>query len=154
MKLPRKRRLQGKTDYKARLSLLKSGKPRLVIRKTNKYITAQFVESDIAQDKVLLGVNSKSLISKGWPKEKSGSLKNSQAAYLTGLLLGSNAKEKGISEAILDLGLNRSVHKSRLYAVLKGIIDAGIKIPHDEKALPKDIKQTPEFVSTVKSIKQ
>ena len=34
----RKRRYEGKTDYKARFFLLKSGKPRVVFRKTNRYL--------------------------------------------------------------------------------------------------------------------
>jgi len=43
MKLPRRRRIASKTDYKARLSLLKSEKPRLVVRKTNRYIIAPII---------------------------------------------------------------------------------------------------------------
>ena len=60
----RQRRLSGKTDYKARLALLKSGKPRLVVRKTNRYMIAQIISSDVAQDKVVLGLTSKDLIAK------------------------------------------------------------------------------------------
>src|SRR3989338_66668 len=101
----KRRRAEQKTDYKARLLFLKSGKPRLVVRKTNRYIIAQVVESSIAQDKVLFGVTSKDLLSKGWPKEKSGSLKSLPAAYLTGLMLGKMAKGK-VKETILDIGMN------------------------------------------------
>ena len=46
----RRRRREAKTDYKSRLNLLKSGLPRLVIRKTNKFVTGQIIESEIAQD--------------------------------------------------------------------------------------------------------
>ncbi|MEM4271506.1 MAG: 50S ribosomal protein L18, partial [Candidatus Pacearchaeota archaeon] len=81
MKTPRRRRLEAKTDYKARLELLKSGKPRLVVRKSNKYMTIQIVKSEIAQDKVIVGTTSRILLEKGWPKEKSGSLKSLAAAY-------------------------------------------------------------------------
>ena len=59
MRTIRRRRNQAKTDYKARLAFLKSEKPRLVVRKSNKYILAQIVSSDIAQDKVLLTISSK-----------------------------------------------------------------------------------------------
>ena len=62
MRTIRKRRLEAKTDYKARLELLKSGKPRLVIRKTSRYIIAQLVLSENAQDKVLKGFTSLSLV--------------------------------------------------------------------------------------------
>ena len=38
MKIPKRRRKQGKTDYAKRIKLLKSKSPRIVFRKTNKYI--------------------------------------------------------------------------------------------------------------------
>lgn len=131
----RRRRLENRTDYKARLALLKSYKPRLVIRKTNRYIVAQIVESDTSQDKVVISLTSKALLSKGWPKELEGSLKSLQAAYFTGFLIGRLAKNK-FKEAIVDLGMYRNVKKSRLYAVVKGAIDAGLSIPASEESLP------------------
>lgn len=138
MRSIRKRRQQRKTDYKARMNLLKSGKPRLVIRKTNKYLSAQIVETDVAQDKTLVSVSSKDLLSSGWPKDKSGSLKNKSASYLTGQLLASKAKSLKLKEIILDLGLNRNIHKSRLYYLAKGAKDGGLKILSGEKALPTE----------------
>lgn len=154
MKLPRRRRMEGKTDYKARLALLKSEKPRLVVRKTNRYIIAQIVSSDIAQDKVILTVNSKSLISKGWPETKKNSLKNRYASYLTGWLIGSEAKNKGISEVILDTGMYRNIHKSRIYSVLRGALDAGLNIPHSEESLPSlEKSEDKEMISILNKIK-
>lgn len=143
----RRRRLEAKTDYKARITLLKSGKTRLVVRKTNKYLIAQFVSSDVAQDKVISGVISRDLIAKGWPEALKGSLKSIPAAYLTGFLLGKKASSK-VKEAILDMGMQRNIQKSRLYAVLKGAIDAGVKIPHGEEAIPST-----EKLETHKSLK-
>jgi len=131
----RRRRQEGKTDYKARLAFLKSEKPRLVVRKTNRYIIAQLVVSHIAQDKVVYSVMSKDLLSKGWPESLSGSLKSKAAAYLTGLMLGNKAKAK-YKEAILDFGMHRNVKKSRIYAAIKGFIDSGIKVPCSEDVLP------------------
>lgn len=148
MKTLKRRRLEGKTDYLARLALLKSEKPRLVVRKTNRYIIAQIVTSELGQDKVLTGITSNNLLAKGWPEELSGSLKSIPAAYLTGLLLGKLAKEKKISEAILDLGLQRNIQKSRIYAVLKGVVDAGIKVPHSSEALPDLAKITNDKVKS------
>ena len=89
MKMPKKRRIERKTNYSTRMKLLKSETPRVVVRKTNKYIIAQIVETDIAKDKVLLGATSKILLSKGWPKELQGSLKSLQASYLLGAYLSS-----------------------------------------------------------------
>jgi large subunit ribosomal protein L18 len=135
-KTQKRRRRERKTDYQTRFNLLKSEKPRLVIRRTNRYLLVQIVESTIAQDKVLAEATSKDLLSKGWPKEKSGSLKSLPAAYLTGFLLIKNLKNK-IGEVVLDLGLQRNIHGSRLYALLKGAIDAGLKVSHSPEALPK-----------------
>jgi len=138
MKLPRRRRLEAKTDYKARLSLLESNKPRLVVRKTNRYIISQIVISEKAQDKVVVGLTSKNLLSKGWPKNLQGSLKSREAAYLLGLMLGKEALKKKINEAILDLGIHRNIKKGRIYAVLKGVVEAGLKVPHSSDVLPTE----------------
>ena len=75
MKTIRRRRKENKTDYGKRIKLLKSGKPRIVFRKSNRYVVAQYVISKEAQDKTELGVSSKELLKHGWPKENSGSLK-------------------------------------------------------------------------------
>jgi len=50
-------------------------------------------------------------------------------------MLGNAAKAK-TKEAILDMGMYRNIQKSRIYVVLKGAVDAGLKIPHNEKTLP------------------
>lgn len=131
----RRRRNEGKTDYKARLTLLKSSKPRFVVRKTNRYIIAQLVESEKAQDKIISGGSSQILLEKGWPKESKGSLKSLPAAYLIGFIIAKKASDK-CKEALLDIGLHRNIKKSRIYAALKGALDAGIKIPHNPDVLP------------------
>lgn len=137
MKTLKRRRQERKTDYKSRLALLGSRKPRLVVRKTNRYIIAQIVEAKNAQDKVIFNLTSKNLLSRGWSEEQKGSLKSLGASYLTGFLLGKMAKGK-IKEAILDIGMNRNIPKSRVYAVLKGFLEAGIEVPHDSSVLPTD----------------
>ena len=153
-KVQRRRRIEAKTDYKARFNLLKSEKPRLVVRKTNRYILIQIVESDIAQDKIIARASSKELIEKGWPKAKEGSLKSLAAAYLTGLLIAKKAGGK-IKEAVFDAGLYRSVAGSRIYAALKGAVDGGLKVPHkseilpDEEALSKNEK-TKDLLNKIK----
>jgi len=131
----RRRRKEGKTDYKARLVLLKSNQPRFVVRKSNRYILGQVIESENAQDKVISGVSSKELLNYGWPDTMKGSLKNMTAAYLTGFMLGKKSK---IKEGIFDMGLQRNVKRSRIYAFLKGLIDAEIKIPHSKETLPPE----------------
>ena len=133
-RMPYKRRRKLKTDYRQRIELLKSGKPRLVVRKTNKYIIAQIVKSKEAQDYTVLGITSKILQKYGWKY----SFKNLPACYLTGLIIGKLALKNGIKEAILDIGLNRVTKGNRIFAVIKGAIDAGLKIPHSNEVLPSE----------------
>lgn len=153
MKIIKRRRIEGKTDFRRRLGMLKSEKARLVVRKSNRFVYAQIVVSDVAQDKVIVSVDSKMLLSKGWPKELEGSLKSLSASYLVGFLLGRMAKDK-VSEAILDLGLNRNVQKSRIYAVLKGAVDSGLNIPHSEESLPtlEEIKSNKKLGKVFESV--
>ncbi|MBI2628788.1 50S ribosomal protein L18 [Candidatus Pacearchaeota archaeon] len=139
MKTIKKRKQQGKTDYKARLTMLKSGLPRVVIRKTNKYINIQYVKSENAHDKSIFSISSKELLKKGWPKEASGSLKSIPAAYITGFIAGKEIiKKDKNSKVLLDMGLLRNIHGSRIYSALKGIVDAGVNIPYDKKCFPSD----------------
>ena len=131
-----RRRREHKTDYKARLSLLKSGMNRLVVRKTNKYIIMQIIGSKEAQDFILCSANSAELLKHGWPDSAKGSLKSIPAAYLTGYLLGVKIKNQKIEEAISDTGLIRSTKGSRVYAAIKGAIDAGVKVSCSEDIMP------------------
>lgn len=137
MKTLKRRKLEGKTDYAKRLKLLKSNSPRLVFRKTNKYIIAQYVTSRQAQDKIEIGITSKKLKEFGWPDEFSGSLKSIPAAYLTGLVMGREINKKRLKTPIVDFGMTRVISKNRGYAFLKGIVDAGVKIKCDEEQFPE-----------------
>ena len=129
----KKRRLENKTDYNLRMSLLKSMTPRIVIRTTNKYFIVQVVESNEAQDKVTLGVTSKDLIAKGWDEKHAGSLKSIPAGYLTGLLLAKKLKK---GKHIVDLGMARTISGSRVFSVVKGLVDGHADISANEKAFP------------------
>ncbi|MCS7122138.1 MAG: 50S ribosomal protein L18 [Archaeoglobaceae archaeon] len=133
-KVPYKRRREGKTDYRKRLKLLLSRKPRLVVRITNKRVIAQLIEYNPRGDRVLVGVDSSMLLNYGWK----GDLNNTPAAYLTGLLIGKRALEKGIKEAVLDIGLRTPTKSSRVFSVLRGAVEAGLKVPHGKEVLPND----------------
>ncbi|MFH1500687.1 MAG: 50S ribosomal protein L18 [archaeon] len=149
MRVTKRRRRESKTDYRARLNLLKSPLPRIVFRKSNLYVNGQYVQSKNAQDSVLMSVTSKDLLSYGWPSEAKGSLKSIPACYLTGFLLSKKIKEKhGEVEAIFDLGLIRNIQKSRVFAFLNGIVDGGLnlrcdkeKFPPEERILGKHLKK-------------
>jgi|SRR3989344_3331155 len=154
MKTVKKRRLKRKTDYKSRLALLKSEMPRLVVRKTNRYLIAQIVKTEISQDYVLLSKSTKDLLSLGWPIEKSGSLKNLNAAYALGFKIGTEAQKNKVKEVILDFGMHRNKHKSRIYSLLKGALDSGLKIEHSPNVLPSldEINKNKELTEIVKKI--
>ncbi len=135
----KKRRRVGKTNYHKRLILIKSNYPRFVVRKTNRYLILQIVESYESQDKVLYSLTTKELLKFGWPKENIGSLKSLSAGYLAGLLIGKLAANSGFKKnIILDSGLIRNTKNSRVYTAVKGISDAGLNIPFDKDIVPKD----------------
>ncbi len=129
---PFRRRKQGKTNYKKRLSMLKSTLPRLVVRKTNKYIIAQLIEFNPKGDKTMVHANSKDLEKFGWKAGK----KNLPAAYLTGLLAATKAKKAKIDKAILDIGFAMPKRKGWWSSALLGARDAGLAIKAGEEALP------------------
>jgi len=138
MRTLRRRRKEHKTDYSARIKLLKSEKPRLVFRITNKFVIGQYVVSSDAQDKVVFGETSKRLLTLGWPEEFKGSLKSIPAAYLTGYLIGKKIQKDKLETPIMDLGMIRTLHKTKVFGFLKGIIDSGIEIPCKEEAFPEE----------------
>ncbi len=136
--IQKRRRRENRTDYLARLKMLRSGKPRLVFRKTNKHIISQYVVSEEAKDKIILGITSKKLLDYGWPESFKGSLKSIPAAYLTGYLMAKKIQEKKLETPIVDFGMMRKLHKSKLFAFLKGFIEGGIKINCKEEAFPEE----------------
>lgn len=141
----KRRRRECKTDYKNRLILLKSGLPRIVIRKSNKYFVVQAVESKEAQDKVLASVSSRDLLNEGWDKKYKGSLKSLPAGYLTGILLSKKIDKS--KKYILDIGLERTISGNRIFSVLAGLVKGGLNIPHDEKVFPSKERLNGEHLS-------
>lgn len=128
-----RRKREGKTDYKKRLKLLLSRKPRLVIRRSTTKILAQIVKYAPDGDHVLISLSSTTLKKKhGWTY----SLKNIPAAYLLGLMLGKEACAQNHDSAVLDLGRQHALKGSVLFAVVKGAIDAGMQIPVQESVFP------------------
>ncbi len=140
--VPLKRRRQGKTDYKNRLGLLKSGKPRAVVRVSNKHVRVQFIGYCPEGDEILASASTVELEEFGWDK----SCKNLPSAYLVGFLAGKKAKKEGIEEAVLDIGLNKPHPGGRYFTALKGMLDAGIYIPHSEEILPDDGRSRGEHI--------
>jgi len=132
-----KRRRQGKTDYHRRMRLLRSGAPRAVVRVSNTQVICQLVSYNPGGDSIIHSVNGKLLTeSFSWPSDVSK--KSIPACYVAGYALGKKALSSGNQEAVLDIGLAASSIGSRVFAALKGMVDAGLEIPHGESVLPSE----------------
>jgi len=162
----KRRRREGKTDYKARRKMVRQDKNkynnhkyRLVVRFTNQRVICQIVYSTIRGDMVVAAADSRELTKFGIPVGH----KNYAAAYCAGLLiarrvlkkLGIDDKFKGKEEAdgadyhiedeemeqrpfkcILDVGLQTTCVGHRMWGALKGAVDGGLHIPHNNKLFP------------------
>lgn len=156
-----RRRRECKTDYYARKRLImqdknkyKTPKYRLVVRITNRDIICQIFAADMDHDVCLASAYSHELKRYGI---KTG-LTNYCAAYCTGLLLARRVNAKfGLDEmyegqtevdgeqfeveaddegkapfrALLDVGLARTTTGARLFGCLKGAVDGGLNVPHE-----------------------
>jgi len=158
-----KRRRAGKTDYRARLRLVRQDKNkynthkyRLVVRFSKRDVTCQIVYSTIAGDVVMASAYAHELPKYGLQC----GLTNYAATYCVGLLVARRILTKlgladtytGVEEAdgesymvepeddaprpfycLLDTGLKRTSTGSKVFAALKGALDGGLDIPHNEK---------------------
>jgi len=157
-----RRRREGKTDYHRRKKLTcqdknkyNSPKYRLVVRLTNRDVVCQIAYAKLTGDSILAAAYSHELPRYGLPV----GLTNYAACYATGLLLGRRllkklnldthyeGKETADGElftveesadgprpfrALLDVGLARTSTGARIFAALKGALDAGVNVPHSE----------------------
>ncbi|MEM3421604.1 MAG: 50S ribosomal protein L18 [Candidatus Hadarchaeum sp.] len=138
-----RRKREGRTDYRYRLKLLRSRKLRLVVRVSLRHISAQIMKFSPTGDLVLVSAHSKQLEKFGWKDGTS----NLPAAYLVGLLCGYRAVKAGVKEAVLDIGMRHPTKGAKVFAVLKGALDAGLQIPHQEEILPSDERISGEDIS-------
>jgi large subunit ribosomal protein L5e len=147
-----------------------SPKYRLVVRFSQRNIISQLIQSRIEGDHIVQVVYSKQLKNFGIQI----SLTSFPSAYLTGYLIGKKFfpvnrwnylqaiqtkfikkklikknkdiinKEKGLS-VILDIGLTRSSKGNKVFALMKGAVDAGLNIPYNEKRFPGYSKDQKNF---------
>jgi large subunit ribosomal protein L18 len=142
--VPYRRRREGKTNYELRKRLILSGLPRIVARKTRRHVIVRLIEPTVNGDEVITSAHSSELRKKyGWL----GSLGNLPASYLTGLLCGHRSVAKGVNEAILDIGLQTPSRGACVFAVLKGFLEAGVEVPHDEEILPDESRITGQHIA-------
>jgi len=162
----KRRRREGKTDYKARCKMVRQDrnkyntrKYRLIVRITNRFVLTQVAYATIAGDKVVAQATSKDLAEYG----VSVGLKNYAACYATGLLVARRTLKKfGLDETIkgkeeidgedfhiededvdqrpfkviLDVGVRRTCVGARMWGILKGAADGGLHVPHNTKNFP------------------
>ncbi len=147
-----KRKREGRTNYKKRLTTLLGGKPRLVARFTNTKVIGQIITFDVTGDSVLVGLDSSLLIKKGW----NFSLKNHPAAYLTGFALAKAAAGKVDGKVVFDTGFRTPRKGGRVYSFLKGALDGGLNVMHgseeifatEERMHGKDIEEYAQKLET------
>jgi large subunit ribosomal protein L18 len=143
-----RRKREQKTNYKKRLSYIISGKPRAVIRSSSRSMIVQIVDYAKDGDLIRAHVNSKVLDKFGWKY----SCNNIPAAYLSGLLAGKLAKDKKITEVVVDFGLQRPVHGSKLFAAVKGLTDAGVNTSAEESVFPAADRLSGQHISSYAEI--
>lgn len=170
---------EGKTDYYARRRLViqdknkyHSPKYRFVVRLSNRDVTAQVVYSELEGDRVMAAAYAHELPRYG---VKTG-LTNYAGCYATGLLCARRLLHKlklddkyvGVEEATgemfnveeiedgprpftayLDVGLGLTTTGSRIFAVMKGAVDGGLNIPHNEKRFPGYDAEAKKFEAEV-----
>jgi large subunit ribosomal protein L18 len=105
-------------------------------------VIVQLTEAKVVGDSTVATAVSSELNKYGW----SAGTGNLPAAYLTGLLAGLRADARGLKHAVLDVGLHPPVRGSRLYAALKGALDAGMEIPHNPEVLPDEGRLAGEHI--------
>lgn len=131
--VPYRRRREEKTNYKKRISLIKSNQPRLVIRRSLNNLIVQIIEFDPKGDRILIEAQAKNLAEFGW-KSLTGNIPSS---YLTGYLAGIKAKKAKLkADPIFDLGPQTSTKGSRIYAAVKGFIDSGYELNAKDTIFP------------------
>ena len=123
----------------------------ITINVTNENTQVQILKPEITGDRVIVSAHSRFLLKDGWK----GSRKNIHAAYLTGYFAGKKALSKGVDNAIVYSGTRK--YTQRMAAGVKGIIDAGIKVPSSEEIFPPEERINGEHlkvkndIATIKS---
>ena len=138
---------ENKTNYNRRKKMLMGHKDFVTVHISNENTQVQIHKPELTGDKVISSAHSRFLIKKGWK----GSRKNIPASYLTGYFAGQKALKKGTDSAILYSG--RRQYTQRMAAALKGVIDAGLKIPADEKTFPTNDRINGEHLKIKNDVK-
>jgi len=136
-----------KTNYNQRKRMLIGHRGFITVQISNENTQVQIHQPELKGDKVISSAHSRFLIQKEWK----GSRKSIPASYLTGYLAGNKSLGKGFNSAILYSGTRQ--YTSRMAAALKGVSDAGLKIPADEKTFPADDRINGEHLKIKNDVK-
>jgi len=170
-----RRRREAKTDYRARKALTiqdknkyNSPKYRLVVRFTNTDVICQIAYATLQSDKIMCAAYAHELSNYG----VKGGYTNYAAAYATGLLVARRVLQKlnldkvyiGQEKAdgkkflvkevegqsrpfyvLLDVGLRKTTTGARLFSALKGAVDGGLEIPHNNRRFVGYNSETDKF---------
>jgi large subunit ribosomal protein L18 len=146
-RVPMRRRREGKTDYRRRLGLLKSGETRVVVRTSNRNVVIQFVNYDEKGDVVVASAEARELPEMGY--KAAGN--NTPSAYLAGRLAATRAKEAGVASGVLDLGLAHPHRGGVIFSALKGVVDGGIQVPAGDTVWPDEGRVRAEHLGNEKA---
>ena len=127
-----KRIREDKTNYRKRSAILIGRRLFVTVRISDQNVAVQVLRPTPTGDIVIVSAHSRELVERGWK----GGFNNLPACYLTGMLLGKKALEKEVSSAVLYIGKNHFT--SRVAACMKGIVDAGVRMPISEESLPDE----------------
>jgi len=115
-----------------------------VVRLSLKHTIVQVIVAEAIGDKVIVSAHSRELAKiYGWLSNGG----NIPSAYLTGLLCGFKAMANGVEKAFLDIGLHIPSKGTRIFAALKGAVDAGVEVPHSEDILPEEYRQSGRHIA-------
>jgi large subunit ribosomal protein L18 len=127
-----KRIREDKTNYRKRSAILIGRQLFVTVKISDQNVAAQVLRPTPTGDIVIVSAHSRELAEHGWK----GGFNNLPACYLTGMLLGKKALEKEVNGAVLYIGKNHFT--SRVAACMKGIVDAGVRMPFSEESLPDE----------------
>lgn len=126
-----KRIRDDKTNYRKRAAILIGRHSFVTVKVSDQNVAAQVLKPTPTGDIVIASAHSRELEKQGWK----GTFNNLPACYLTGMLLGKKALEKGVKNAVLYIGKDHFT--SRVAACMKGIVDSGVSMPVSEESLPE-----------------
>jgi large subunit ribosomal protein L18 len=116
-----------------------------VVRITNTQVICQLISYQEDGDLILSAADGRSLRGKyAWPAK--ASTKSVPAAYCTGYALAKQVQKSGHGEAVLDIGLAAATPGNRVFAALKGMVDGGLSVPHNENIFPSDERLAGEHI--------